>query len=98
MNGHKLMKLRMLKGLSQIELAELMGTSATIVNKIESGKSKNPTIKTMLMYCNKLDISVFDFLGTKHSKTIFLKMIKEWVDQKVITEKNAEDIYRFMYL
>lgn len=98
MNGDKLMKLRMLKGLSQFELAEQMGTSATIVNRIESGKNKNPTIKTMLMYCEHFNITPFDFLGIKVSKTIFLKMMREWVDEKIITEESAQNIYKHTFL
>lgn len=98
MNGHKLMKLRLMKGLSQPELAKEMGTNATIINRLESGKNKNPTNKTMMIYCNYFNISPFDFIGGKEAKNMFLIMIKEWVDNNVISEETAEKIYKHNFL
>jgi transcriptional regulator with XRE-family HTH domain len=97
MNGDKLMKLRILKGLSQRELADALQTSHTLVNIIESGKNANPKIQTVITYCDFFDITVFDFMGVQKSKSMFLKMLKEWVLEGIIDEDAAARIYKHTF-
>lgn len=92
MNGDKLIKVRLLKGLSQRQLADELETSHTLVNLIESGKNVNPKLNTVIKYCDYLNITIFDFIGIKKSKSMFLKMIKEWVSEGIINDDDAKNI------
>lgn len=98
MNGDKLIKIRLLMNLSQRELAEKIGVSHTVVNLIESGKNKNAKLSTILLYCECLNITVFDFMGLEESKPMFLKMLHEWVSEGLISEDNAASIYKHTFI
>ena len=51
---HNLKKVRTEKGLSQQQLAEMVGVSRQTINAIEKG-DYNPTIKLCLAICHALD-------------------------------------------
>ena len=46
------------KGISQNQLAKLVGISQPYMNQIETGV-RNPTLPTMMKICEILDISLF---------------------------------------
>lgn len=85
-------------GLSQRQLSEKIGVSHTVVNLIESGKSQNAKLSTILLYCEALSISVFDFMDTEQSKAMFLRMLHEWVAEGLINEDNAAAIYKHTFI
>lgn len=59
--GEKIKKMRISKGMSQVDLANLCGFEKTNMNRIEAGNT-NPTIKTLLNICHHLNIKLFDLL------------------------------------
>ena len=62
MLAKKIRELRNRKKLSQEKLARLAGVSFVTIVKIESGESKNPTIKTMAGIANALGISLDELI------------------------------------
>lgn len=60
----RLKQLREEKGLSQNKLSTMAGLSQSYVRKLESGESK-PTIETLNLLCEALNISIIDFLNYK---------------------------------
>jgi len=58
----KLMKLRIAKGLSQYELSRETGLSKAGINRVESGKYKNPSFKTMVIWTQYLGVSILSIL------------------------------------
>jgi len=58
----KLMKLRIAKNLSQYNIAENTGLSKSTINRIESGRYKNPKYQTLLLICQELDVSMLSIL------------------------------------
>jgi XRE family transcriptional regulator, regulator of sulfur utilization len=59
--GKRVRELRMERGLSQEELAEVSGVHRTYVGAIERGE-KNITIKMALKLCKALDINLEKFV------------------------------------
>lgn len=53
------------KGISQNQLAKLVGISQPYMNQIETGV-RNPTLPTLMKICEILDISLF---GTEDGET-----------------------------
>lgn len=51
------------RGLSLQEVGDLSGMTKSHVWEIEQGRSKNPTVQTILGLCYALDMSPADFLG-----------------------------------
>jgi len=60
----KLMKLRINKGISQNELSLETGINRVTINKVESGKNKNPSFETMVTWCQYFDVSIVSILKT----------------------------------
>lgn len=71
----QLKNLRLDKGLTQEQLAFIIGTSKTYIGSIESGNISKVSIKTLLCYCHFFDISynelfkLFDGIIDKSSWT-----------------------------
>lgn len=98
MDGNRIMKLRLLKGLNQRQLSQILGISNTLVNVIESGKNTNPKLDTIIKYCEFFNITVFDFIGAEKSKNMFLKMIKEWEEEGIIDGSTSAKIYAHTFV
>ena len=60
----KLMKLRLNKNMSQYQLSLETGISRVTINKVESGKNKNPTFNIMVKWCDYFDVSIVSILKT----------------------------------
>ena len=52
-------------GWSQQKLAEKAGLSLAVINKIEQGVAKRPSIKTMMKLADALGISLDELVGRK---------------------------------
>jgi transcriptional regulator with XRE-family HTH domain len=63
MLAKRIRELRNKKDLSQEKLARLAGVSYNTIVKIESGESKNPTIKTMAGIAKALGISLDELIA-----------------------------------
>ena len=61
--ANNIRKARKKAGLSQDKLAREAGVAYNTVVKIESGKNKNPTIKTLRNIAKALDVSVDDLIN-----------------------------------
>lgn len=59
--GERIKKIRLEKGLTQVELAHLMGASDSSISNFE--KSASMSFKTMVAFCNALDVSPNYLLG-----------------------------------
>ncbi|WP_420794768.1 helix-turn-helix domain-containing protein [Desulforamulus reducens] len=55
--GHKIKNLREKKGLSQVQLAHMVGVTNSLICKIETGQTSG-SIHTLKKIANKLDVSV----------------------------------------
>jgi DNA-binding XRE family transcriptional regulator len=56
-DGETIRSLRLHKGMSQVDLAELLGTSQSHIARVESG-SENPLLATCRRLCNALEIDM----------------------------------------
>jgi len=57
-----LRKLRKIKGFSQEKLARLANVANNTIIKIEAGKNKNPTIRTVQKIAKALGVSIEDLI------------------------------------
>ena len=55
--------LRLKKGWTQQKLAEAAGVSYVTITKIEQGRSKEPTIQSMIKLADALDVSLDALVG-----------------------------------
>ncbi|MBU8575699.1 helix-turn-helix transcriptional regulator [Bacillus sp. FSL R5-0431] len=55
--GNKIKRIRSEKKMSIIEFAELTGFTSSYISKIENYKI-NPTMKSMLQFCEKLNLKI----------------------------------------
>ena len=62
--GERLQSLRIKKGISGNHLAKLSGISQSTVSQVEMN-AKSPTIRTLGMMCDALDITIEDFFVVK---------------------------------
>lgn len=60
--NEKLKQARIVKGLSQIDLAKRIGVSRQTINMIENG-AYNPTIELCIKICKELDVTLNDLFG-----------------------------------
>ena len=56
--AYRIREIRMLRKLTQEELAELSGVSRVTISQLESGDGKNTTSKTLLKLADALDVPV----------------------------------------
>lgn len=68
MLGGNLKRIRLEKGLSIRELQRMSGVSHTIIMNIESGKSKNPTIISIMKLAKTLDVTIDELIYGKKEK------------------------------
>lgn len=68
--GKNIHKFRKQKGLTQSELAEILGVKNTTVSNWETGDN-NPPADLLGNICDALGISATELLGLKHSKDEF---------------------------
>jgi len=88
--GNIIIKKRLEKGLSQSELAKLIGTKQANISRIESGNA-NPTLKQIQKLADILDFKVNflnlsikpDLLSENYNKE-FLKSIKFYYNEKLL--------------
>jgi transcriptional regulator with XRE-family HTH domain len=97
-NTKKLIKLRTIADESQLSVSRKIGVSVTTLHKLECGKNQNPCLDSIVKICEFYNISVFDFLDGKTAKSLFVRMIKEWVDEGVIDETTAQKIYKHTFI
>ncbi|MGG4105125.1 helix-turn-helix transcriptional regulator [Paenibacillus lautus] len=74
--GNKIRDIRKSKGLSQEQLAEMVGTKHTDIGKLERGE-RNVTLKTLDKISNTLEIEMYQLfqyeIESKFSRKEFLK-------------------------
>jgi len=62
MISRNIRNLRIRKGISQDRLSKLADLSLNTVVKVESGRSPNPTIGTLLKIARSLDVQINDLI------------------------------------
>ncbi|MFZ9847360.1 MAG: helix-turn-helix domain-containing protein [Flavobacteriales bacterium] len=77
--GDNLRKLRIQKGLSQKEVADLMGVATTQYGRIENGKT-TPTIASLFKVSKALKVNIRTFIGP-------LEIADQDIKDKTILEK-----------
>ena len=63
MISRNIRNLRIKKGISQDRLSKLADLSLNTIVKMESGKSPNPTINTLIKIARSLDVKINDLIG-----------------------------------
>ncbi len=63
--GEKIMHLRKEKGITQIELAKILGTKHTQIGRLERGEA-NATIKTLFTIAKELGVSITELMDWKN--------------------------------
>ncbi len=63
MISRNIRNLRIKKGISQDRLSKLADLSLNTIVKVESGKSPNPTINTLIKIARSLDVKINDLIG-----------------------------------
>lgn len=57
--GQNIKRIRLSKGLTQVELGDLCGSEKSSINRIESGRT-NPTVTTIKKIAEQLGVSISD--------------------------------------
>lgn len=65
--GQRLKSLREMKGLTVNRLANNAGLSQSFLRDIELG-NKNPTVETLSLFCEALDISLSEFFNDENNE------------------------------
>lgn len=58
----KLRKIRIVKNITQLDLADSIGSSQTIISFLESGKIENPSIGLIAKVCTVMQIDINDVM------------------------------------
>ena len=64
----KFKELRISKGMTQPEIAEKLGYKTSMWQKLESGRTPDPRISTIVHICKTLNVSADWLLGTSQSE------------------------------
>lgn len=59
---NKMKKVRLERGLTQIQLSQISGLSQAYINELENGKKSNPSIIVLDKLAASLDVSISDIL------------------------------------
>ncbi len=90
--GEKIKKLRIEKGMTQKELADLIGISTTAIHKYESGKTNNISLKNLKLLAKFLDTRESFLLGLPNNYS-YDEKIKNYLETFQIKTKNNEIIW-----
>ena len=74
--GARIKELRLARGLSTNKLSNLAGLSQSYVRNLEAGKYDNPTVDSLELICNALEIAFEDFVNYKDLSLSQLKAMK----------------------
>ena len=55
----QLTDIRKSKHLTQKQMSELSGLSASCISNIESGENSSPTLRSLIRYANALEVNIF---------------------------------------
>ena len=88
LSKEKLKHLKSLKGYSNAKISELTGLQISTVDKLFSGKSENPNIKTLSKLCKLFNCTFEEFFESTSDNT------KEQITNKIM---NVE-IYNTLFL
>ena len=73
MLANRVKALRKKKGWSQQKLAQEAGLSFNAITKIEQGKAKHPTLKTLLKLSDVFKVSLDELVGREGHKKRLIK-------------------------
>ncbi len=90
--GQRLMEVRKKRGLSQEDLAALVGTKGPAIGRYERGKA-NPTIEVAIRLADALDISL-DYLVGKVDTELDIATLNRMKDIGTLPEKDRHFILR----
>lgn len=85
--------LRISKGLTQKDLAQLVGTTQTTITNIEKGITKNPSIDIAIKIANALGKDVYSLFGDETLKNESLKVSENEIDRLKILVFHSLDKY-----
>lgn len=74
--GARIKELRIAKGLSTNKLSNMAGLSQSYVRNLEAGKYDNPTVDSLELICEALNIAFEDFVNYKDLSLSQLKAMK----------------------
>jgi transcriptional regulator with XRE-family HTH domain len=92
--GKRLMEVRKKKGLSQEDLATLIGTKGPAIGRYERGAA-NPTIEVAIRLADALDVSL-DYLVGKVDMALDANTLKRMKDIDALPEEDRQFILRAM--
>jgi len=92
--GKRLMEVRKKKGLSQEDLATLIGTKGPAIGRYERGAA-NPTIEVAIRLADALDVSL-DYLVGKVDIALDADTLKRMKDINALPEEDRQFILRAM--
>jgi DNA-binding XRE family transcriptional regulator len=61
----KLKKARLNRGLTQMQLSNLVGAAQATINKLELGQIKNPSFELAIKIANVLEVDIFETFATE---------------------------------
>jgi transcriptional regulator with XRE-family HTH domain len=94
--GENLEKIRKLKGITQKELAEKIGTTQRVISHYES-KVKSPPLKYIILIADALQVSVDTLLGNKPIKYEFDTRIAKKIKLiETLSERDQKSIWSFV--
>ena len=88
--GKNIKRFRLVKGLTQEDLAKKVGLSKDTISKIELGKQENPGFKYLTLIGQELDVSLEE-LFLEDPKRIKLELVVS--DKNVPTVKAAIEVF-----
>lgn len=93
-NRDKLLKLRVKMFQRTLkEMSEKSKVNMAVINGIERGTNKNPSVETMIKVCRGYDITIFEFLEPAIAEELLIFFLHRLYDNKVIDMKTSISIY-----
>ena len=94
--GENLEKIRKLKGMTQKELADKIGTTQRVISHYES-KVKSPPLKYLILIADSLQVSVDTLVGNKPIKYEFDTRIAKKIKLiETLSARDQEAIWSFI--
>lgn len=89
--GNKIRELRIRKGFSQENMAELLKMTTTGYAKIEQNKTPNVSLKKLEMIAEKLDTNIFELLSIGEKNISYVHQIEGSNNSGMIVYQNNYD-------
>lgn len=76
------------------EISKRTGLSTGVINSIETGRNKNPSLDTIIKLCEGMKISIFEIMEKSISKRMITSYIQGLVNNNIISIETGNEILK----